>query len=63
MIIINIITTIVRRWDKNAAIHHRWRVREKDLLLLVGIGGGIGGLIGMMTLYHKVSKLSFQVWF
>jgi uncharacterized membrane protein YsdA (DUF1294 family)/cold shock CspA family protein len=46
--------------DKSAAIHDRWRTRERTLHLLGLIGGWPGALAAQRLLRHKSSKASFQ---
>ena len=59
LLIINLVTFGVRWWDKRQAIREKWRVREKDLLWLIGLGGVVGALLGMQYFRHKTIKGKF----
>ena len=60
-IILNAITFVLFAWDKLCAIKNWWRVSEKTLLILSGMGGALGGIIGMIATHHKVRKKRFAV--
>jgi len=47
--------------DKRRALEGRWRVRERDLLLLALLGGVAGAWLGRWYFRHKTRKLSFSV--
>ncbi len=61
LIFINILSFILMGWDKYCAIKNKWRIREKTLLGLSIIGGGIGIYLGMKTFRHKTQKPIFQI--
>lgn len=49
--------------DKWKAIHQRWRIPEKVLLLEALLGGGIGALLAGKLVHHKTRKWYFwTVW-
>lgn len=56
---ISIIGFIVFGIDKYKAIHNHTRIREKDLLLLTALGGGIGARLAMKCFRHKTIKHTF----
>lgn len=47
-------------YDKQQAIHHKWRVPEKVLHSTALLGGWIGGFYAMEKFHHKNKKKSFQ---
>jgi len=60
-LVMSVITFIVYAVDKSAAVHHRYRVPEKTLLLLAFFGGALGALLAMYTVRHKTRKWYFAV--
>lgn len=62
-IAINIFTFLAMWLDKAKAKKGKWRIPENNLLLLVVLGGGIGGIAGMYTFRHKTKKLKFTIGF
>lgn len=57
---INIVTYLLYVYDKKAAIHHQWRIKETILHVVMFIGGTIGAIIGQKQLRHKTQKRSFR---
>lgn len=49
--------------DKARAIRGKWRISEKFLFLLAFSGGGLGGLMGMLSFRHKTKHCYFVVGF
>lgn len=49
--------------DKSAAVTGRWRVSEKNLIVLGLIGGWPGALFAQQLLRHKSSKATFRAAF
>nr|WP_297132082.1 DUF1294 domain-containing protein [Terrisporobacter sp.] len=56
---INVIGFILMYIDKKKAINHRYRIPEKNLLLVCLFGGSLGSLIGMYTFRHKTKHNKF----
>lgn len=61
--LINIVAFVVRWVDKRRAIKQQWRVPEKVLLLLAGLGGFVWAIVGMQMFRHKTIKGEFLIWF
>lgn len=61
LIIMSIITFIMFGIDKFKAKHNKRRVKEKTLLELTILGGGIGSLIGRIIFRHKTNKIYFSI--
>ena len=47
--------------DKCRARKNRWRIPERTLLLLAGIGGSVGALLGMLLFRHKTKHAKFFI--
>lgn len=60
-VLVNIISFVVFGIDKYKAKKEEWRIQEKVLILLVGIGGGIGSILGMIVFRHKIRKPLFYL--
>jgi uncharacterized membrane protein YsdA (DUF1294 family) len=60
LLLINIITFCVFRWDKEAARGGAWRIPESRLLGLAFIGGSLGALAAQQWLRHKKRKEPFR---
>ena len=61
LIIINIVSLLAFGHDKQAAIKHQQRIRNRTLILLAVIGGSIGALAGMSIYHHKTKQAPFYV--
>lgn len=60
-VLVNIISFVVFGIDKYKAKKEEWRIQEKVLILLAGIGGCIGGILGMIAFRHKIRKPLFYL--
>lgn len=60
-IIINVIAFIMYGVDKSKAKKHRYRISEKTLIGIAGIGGSIGSWIGMRVFRHKTKHPKFVI--
>lgn len=47
--------------DKGKARKGRWRIPEKTLFLVSGLGGAWGFLLGMFCFHHKTRHWSFRI--
>ena len=56
---LNFVNFLLFGYDKFQAKREGWRIPEKVLLGLSLFGGGIGGLVGMLTFRHKTRKNIF----
>ncbi len=63
LVIINIIGFFVMWLDKNKAKKGKWRIPEKTLFIITGMGGGIGTTAGMYVFRHKTQKIGFVIGF
>lgn len=62
-LIINLIGFLVMFIDKEKAKKGKWRIPEKTLFIITGLGGGIGTTAGMYMFRHKTQKLAFIIGF
>lgn len=63
LLAINVIVFLAMGIDKYKAKKGHWRTKEKTLLMLVTLGGGIGGIAGMYCFRHKTKKPRFYIGF
>lgn len=61
LIFINLFSVLITLWDKYAAVHHRWRVRESTLLLCSALGGSPLMLLTMHLIRHKTQHKKFMI--
>jgi uncharacterized membrane protein YsdA (DUF1294 family) len=60
LLAINAVTFGAFGWDKYCAERQMYRVPEKTLLTLAGIGGALGGKSGQRLFRHKTRKEPFR---
>lgn len=60
-IIISIVAVIITCYDKHCAIRDEWRVKERTLLIVSALGGGIAMYVTMQLIRHKTKKLKFML--
>lgn len=62
LIVISVISVIVTVYDKIASKHNpERRVRERTLLLLSALGGGVTMLLTMLVIRHKTLHVKFML--
>lgn len=61
LIIINILSFILFGYDKYLAEHHKWRIAEKNLLLVSAVGGSFGAYTAMHIFRHKTKHSKFTL--
>lgn len=61
LIVVNLAGFIVCLADKKRAQKGKWRIPEKTLFTVSGIGGCYGFLLGMRLFRHKTKHLSFKI--
>lgn len=62
-VIINILGFLIMYIDKQKAKKGKWRIPEKTLFIITGLGGGIGTIAGMYIFRHKTQKVAFVIGF
>ena len=60
LLTLNLVTFGLFWWDKQCAIHRRWRVPESTLLTLCLVGGAFGAKTGQGAFRHKTRKEPFR---
>lgn len=60
-LIVNIFAFFLYGSDKRRAVHHKWRITERALLLSAVAGGAVGALLGMIWFRHKTLHLQFRI--
>lgn len=58
--VMNLIGFFQMMIDKKRAIHHKWRIPERQLWVTAILGGALGLTIGMYVFRHKTKRLSFK---
>ena len=59
LLIVNAVSFLLMRLDKQKARKHQWRIRESTLLLWAWLGGSIGTLAAMGLVRHKTRHPKF----
>ena len=59
--VISLIAVIFTIYDKHAARKGKWRIKERTLLIIAGLGGSVAMLAAMLTARHKTRKAKFMV--
>ena len=57
----NLMVILVYALDKSRARRGERRIRERTLIVLAFIFGGIGAMLGMILFNHKTSKTKFRI--
>ena len=60
-VIINILGFLIMYIDKQKAKKGKWRIPEKTLFIITGLGGGIGTIAGMYIFRNKTQKVTFVI--
>ncbi len=60
LIVINAVAFLMYGIDKEKARKGKWRIKEKDLILVAMIGGSIGAFFGMHFFHHKTRHWYFR---
>lgn len=61
LFIINVIAVIITVYDKSASKKHKWRVRERTLLLFSALGASVVMYITMLIIKHKTLHIKFML--
>ncbi|HEY1125106.1 MAG TPA: DUF1294 domain-containing protein [Sphingobium sp.] len=61
LVLANIAAFIAFGYDKARARAGKWRVAERDLLLLALLGGTLGAYLGRWQFRHKTRKPGFSI--
>lgn len=61
LLIINALGFLFMFIDKENSIHRQWRIRERTLLTIAGIGGSLGVCTAMLLCRHKTKHRNFMI--
>ncbi len=61
--VLNIISFLLMRSDKQRARKNRRRIPERTLFLSAALFGALGGTLGMFVFRHKTKHWYFRVFF
>ncbi len=63
LVVMNLISLLLMRHDKQCARKNRRRVPERTLFLAAALFGALGGTLGMFLFRHKTKHWYFRVFF
>ncbi|MBE6988153.1 MAG: DUF1294 domain-containing protein [Ruminococcaceae bacterium] len=61
LLVMNIMAFAMYGLDKYYAMRDKWRISEKNLLLVAYLGGSIGAYAGMKIFRHKTKHAKFTI--
>jgi len=61
LVLINAAALLFMLVDKQKARRGGWRIPERMLLAVAGLGGSIGAILGMYLFRHKTRHLKFSL--
>lgn len=61
LIIVNLFAVVLTISDKKRAQGGKWRVSEKDLLIVSALGGSVAMYITMQKIRHKTKHKKFMI--
>ncbi|MBQ6836787.1 MAG: DUF1294 domain-containing protein [Clostridia bacterium] len=61
LLVMNILAFAMYRLDKYYAMADKWRISEKNLLLVAYLGGSIGAYAAMRIFRHKTKHTKFTL--
>ena len=61
LLAVNLLAVVLTLLDKYKAQRHKWRIKERTLLVTAAIGGSVGMYCTMQIIRHKTKKLKFML--
>ena len=58
---INLVAFVLYGVDKKRAVRNEFRIRERVLLWMARLGGGLGSWMGIKTFHHKTKHTKFRI--
>ncbi len=62
LVIINSISFFLYFSDKRKACRHKYRISERNLIIVGMIGGALGSVLGMYLWHHKIRNYKFVLF-
>lgn len=63
LVLMNLLTLFVYRYDKHCSCKSKWRISEDSLLMVALLGGSPAAFIAQRVFRHKTKKTFFQFRF
>ena len=63
LLLINAVSFLLMRLDKQKARRRQWRIPEAVLVGSAVLGGSLGGTLGMLVFHHKTKQPLFSIGF
>ena len=61
LVLMSLIAIVLYGKDKKLAIKNKTRIKEKTLLGVTAIGGGLGAFVARLMFRHKTDKMYFSL--
>ncbi len=61
LLAINLVAFVLYGIDKKRAVRNEFRIRERVLLWMARLGGGIGSWLGIKIFHHKTKHTRFRI--
>ena len=59
--VVNVFAFVLYGADKYFAVRGKWRISERNLLLIAAVGGSLGAYLAMKLFRHKTKHKKFTV--
>ena len=59
--VVNVFAFVLYGADKYFAVRGKWRISERNLLLIAAVGGSLGAYLAMNLFRHKTKHKKFTV--
>lgn len=61
LLAVNLVAFVLYGIDKRRAVRNEFRIRERVLLWMARLGGGIGSWLGIKIFHHKTKHTRFRI--
>lgn len=59
--VVNVFAFVLYGADKYFAVRGKWRISERNLLLIAAVGGSLGAYLAMKLFRHKTKHKKFTI--